>query len=307
MDHFYARTSGAAGIEADELDELRERTVPRGRFRPANSWGPKGATALVSVVIPTLNEADNLRCVVPGLPRRYELIVVDGGSTDGTVQVARTLRPDAVVMRQTGRGKGDALLCGFQAATGEVIVTFDGDGSARADEIPHFVDALQDADFAKGSRFVEGGGSADLTRLRRFGNLFLCGLVNLLYGTAYTDLCYGYTAFRRSCLPFMPDGVSGFEIETMINIRMARARMRIVEVPSYEDERQFGQSNLNTFRDGLKILRVLIRERFRSRPSQPAEVLAPTPEPAELLSIPVPAEGASVPVQAELAVSEAAE
>jgi glycosyltransferase involved in cell wall biosynthesis len=210
-------------------------------------------------------------------------------------------------MRQTGRGKGDALLCGMQVATGEVVVTFDGDGSARADEIPRFVDALRDADFAKGSRFVEGGGSADLTPLRRFGNLVLCGLVNLLYRTTYTDLCYGYTAFRRSCLPFMPEGASGFEIETMINIRMARAGMRIVEVPSFEDERHFGQSNLNTFRDGFKILRVLILERFRSKPSQPTEVPASTPGPAEVLSLPVAPQGAPVPVQAELAMSEAAE
>ena len=167
------------------------------------------------------------------------------------------LRPDAVILRQPGRGKGDALLCGFRAATGEIIVTFDGDGSARAEEIPRFVDALDYSDFAKGSRFVEGGGSADLTRLRRWGNRFLCGLVNLLHRTAYTDLCYGFNAFRRSCLPHIPDSAPGFEIETMVNIRVARADLRVVEVPSYEDLRHFGQSNLHAVRDGFKILRVL--------------------------------------------------
>jgi hypothetical protein len=233
------------------------------RRRPVEASRDEQATR-VSVIIPTLNEAENLRHVIPPLSEDYELIVVDGGSTDGTVEVARSLRPDAIILRQPGRGKGDALTCGFDSATGDIIVMFDGDGSAKADEIPRFVEALEDADFAKGSRFIEGGGSADLTRLRRLGNAFLCGLVNLLHRTTYTDLCYGFNAFRRSCLPHMPAGASGFEIETMINIRIAHARLRVVEVPSYEDLRHFGHSNLNAFRDGFKILRVLIQERFRS-------------------------------------------
>jgi glycosyltransferase involved in cell wall biosynthesis len=233
------------------------------------------APALVSVVIPTMNEAANLQHVMPRLPRDHEVIVVDGGSTDGTVDVAISLRPDAVVLRQPGRGKGNALLAGFQAASGEIIVTLDADGSAKPEEIPRFVRALADgADFAKGSRFVSGGGSADLTWLRKLGNRFLCGMVNLLYGTLYTDLCYGYNAFWRRCVPCMPRGVAGFEIETMMNIRAARTKLRVVEVPSYEESRRFGESNLRTFRDGFRILRVILRERFRSR-----RKLAPAPEP----------------------------
>ena len=118
--------------------------------------------------------------------------------------------------------------------------------------------------------------------MRSLGNRFLCGLVNLLHRTAYTDLCYGFNAFRRSCLPFMPDSAPGFEIETMVNIRIARAELRVVEVPSYEDLRQFGRSNLNVFRDGFKILRVLIAERFRSkralRSLAEVEPLAPVTE-----------------------------
>jgi glycosyltransferase involved in cell wall biosynthesis len=261
------------------------------RSRDAIAWDREIVSELVSVIIPTLNEAENLRCVIPQLSRRYELIVVDGGSTDGTVEVVRALNHDAIVVHQTGRGKGDALLCGFRAASGEIIVTFDGDGSARADEIPRFVEALEDADFAKGSRFIKGGGSADLTRLRRFGNRFLCGLVNLVHRTAYTDLCYGFNAFRRSCLPFMPDSAPGFEIEAAVNIRIARADLRVTEVPSYEDLRHFGHSNLNAFRDGFKILWVLIRERFRSkRWLRAAAERSSMHEPAVPASRPQPAE-----------------
>jgi glycosyltransferase involved in cell wall biosynthesis len=136
----------------------------------------------VSVVVPTLNEARNLPFVFDRLPGGlHEVIVVDGHSTDGTVEVARQLRPDVRVVKQLGKGKGDALSCGFAACTGDVIVMIDADGSTDPCEIPLFVEALvAGAEFAKGSRFLPGGGSADLTRGRRIGNELLNLLLNLL-------------------------------------------------------------------------------------------------------------------------------
>src|SRR5580700_8167761 len=133
----------------------------------------------VSVVIPTLNEARNLPHVFARLPDGiHEVIVVDGHSVDDTCAVARRLRPDARVVMQTRSGKGNALACGFAAATGQIIVMLDADGSADAGEIPAFVQALLDgADFAKGSRFAPGGGSSDLTRLRTLGNRVLMAMV----------------------------------------------------------------------------------------------------------------------------------
>src|SRR4051794_24562527 len=170
------------------------------------STTPKLARAFrprVSVVVPTLNEARNLPHVFAHLPKDlYEVILVDGRSTDDTIEVAKALRPDIRVVLETTPGKGSALKAGFAAAQGEVIVMLDADGSADPREIPAFVAALvAGADFAKGSRFVEGGGSSDITRLRRVGNKGLNGLVNAMYGTTYTDLCYGYNAFWRHCLP----------------------------------------------------------------------------------------------------------
>ena len=103
---------------------------------------------------------------------------------------------------QTRKGKGNAMACGFAAATGDVIVMFDADGSADPAEIPAFVAALvAGADFAKGSRFAPGGGSDDITLLRRTGNAGLNGVANALFGTSYTDLCYGYNAFWADLLP----------------------------------------------------------------------------------------------------------
>ncbi len=242
----------------------------------------------VSVVIPTLNEARNLPHVFARLPGGiHEVIVVDGHSVDDTCTVARRLRPDSRIILQNRSGKGNALACGFAASTGQVIVMLDADGSADPGEIPAFVQALLDgADFAKGSRFAPGGGSADLTRLRTWGNRVLMAMVNRAYDTAYTDLCYGFNVFWRRHLPVLRldsttpppgDGTQrlwgdGFEIETLIAIRVTVARLAVVEVPSFEHSRIHGASNLTAFSDGLRVLRTIFAERrARSALTRPSE------------------------------------
>jgi len=233
----------------------------------------------VSVVIPTLNEARNLPHVLARLPLDvHEVIVVDGHSVDDTLAVARRLRPDVRIVMQTRKGKGNALACGFAAATGDIIAMVDADGSADPGEIPRFVKALIDgADFAKGTRFANGGGSSDITRLRAMGNRALSAFVNLCYGTRYTDLCYGFNAFWQrhvsvlaldATAPAPPrDGRlwgDGFEVETLIHIRVADAGLAVTEVPSFEHSRIHGVSNLSAFGDGLRVLRTILAERRRS-------------------------------------------
>lgn len=243
----------------------------------------------VTVVIPAKNEAQNLPHVFAGLPSDiHEVILVDGDSTDNTVNVARRLRPDIIIVGQTRKGKGNALACGFAVATGDFIVMLDADGSNNPEEIPRFMTALREgADFAKGSRFMPGAGSSDISRIRQFGNLWLNKIVNHLYGTRYTDLCYGYNAFRRECLSVIdleagePDDTDegamqwgdGFEVETLINVRIAKAHLRVAEVPSFERSRRFGASNLNAFSDGIRVLRTIHAERKRGsrRNSAPSE------------------------------------
>ena len=245
--------------------ELPETSAPsKPRFsRAGRPVRVARQTPTVSAIIPALNEAENLPHVFAKLPDDlHEVIVVDGNSTDGTVDVARALRPDVVIVEQTGRGKGDALRAGFKAATGEIIVMLDADGSTDASEIPRFVSALVNgADFVKGSRFAQGGHSSDITLTRRLGNRGLNFLVNTLYGTSYTDLCYGYNAFWARCLPYIDVDCDGFEVETLMNVRVAKAGLVIHEVPSFERERVYGESNLNAARDGLRVLRTIGVER----------------------------------------------
>ena len=229
------------------------------------SLGAEPQQVTISAVIPTLNEAANLPHVFARIPDCVdEVVIVDGHSTDDTVAVALALRPTVRVVLQSGRGKGNALACGFAAACGDIIVMLDADGSTDPGEIPDYVAPLRrGADFAKGSRFVEGGGSLDITPLRAFGNRVLSGIVNVLYGTKYTDLCYGYNAFWKSVLPIINVTCDGFEVETLINVRVAKAGLSVAEVPSIERERMHGVSKLNPFRDGFRVLRTIVRERFR--------------------------------------------
>ena len=234
----------------------------------------------ISVIIPTWNEAKNLPYVFSQLPADvHEVIVVDGHSVDDTVAVATRLRPDVRIVQQTRRGKGNALACGFEAATGDIIAMVDADGSADPGEIPKFVHALTNgADFAKGTRFAANGGSSDITRLRSLGNRMLAALVNLCYGTHYSDLCYGFNVFWRKHVPVLRldttsppslrgDGRlwgDGFEIETLIHLRVAEAGLQVVEVPSFEHPRIYGASNLDAFSDGLRVLTTILAERSRA-------------------------------------------
>ncbi|GAA3398747.1 glycosyltransferase family 2 protein [Cryptosporangium minutisporangium] len=265
-------------------------------FQKAAKLTERPTRHTISVVIPTMNEARNIPIVLGALPHYIdEVVLVDADSVDGTVEAALAVRPDTRVVRQTRRGKGNALAAGFEAATGDYVVMIDADGSMDPAEIEAFVAELDNgADYVKGSRFVTGGGSDDISRLRQVGNWGLNTLTNVLFRTHYTDLCYGYNAFRRSAIRSFGLASAhtaearwgdGFEVETLINIRVARSRMVIAEVPSFEYDRLHGESNLRTFRDGWRVLVTIVRERF----SRGLPVRAASTTNAQVVPVPVDA------------------
>ncbi|QIG99391.2 MULTISPECIES: glycosyltransferase family 2 protein [unclassified Bradyrhizobium] len=226
----------------------------------------------VSFVVPTLNEAKNLPWLLPRIPAwAHEVIIVDGRSTDDTVAVARSLREDVKVVMEPRRGKGAALQAGFRAATGDIIVMIDADGSMVPEEAIVFVGALiAGADMVKGSRFLQGAGTDDMSLFRMLGNWGLTLMVRLLYGGSFSDLCYGYMAFWTKHVPTLNCDCDGFEIETLINVRALKNQLNIVEVPSFEAPRISGLSNLRAIPDGWRVLKTILRERVRS----PASLVA---------------------------------
>ncbi|TQK31908.1 glycosyltransferase family 2 protein [Arthrobacter sp. SLBN-53] len=258
---------------ADSKYAVNREHHDRGRGTDTGEHADGSGRPTVTVVIPTRNEARNLPYVAKRMPAVDQIVVVDGNSVDNTVDVARQLWPEALIVNQTRGGKGNALACGFEVSTGDIVVMIDADGSTDPAEIPDFVGALiAGADFAKGSRFTETGGSDDITKLRRLGNKGLNWLVNRLFGTGFTDLCYGYNAFWRTHLEVLDlprtdvteaQWGDGFEIETVINVRVALNGLAIQEVSSFEGKRIYGRSNLNAVTDGLRVLRTIGREHRR--------------------------------------------
>jgi glycosyltransferase involved in cell wall biosynthesis len=231
---------------------------------PANiALGLSLALPRVSFVVPTLNEARNLPWLLPRIPKwAHEIVIVDGRSTDDTVAVARRLRPDVKVVMESRRGKGAALQAGFKAATGDIIVMLDADGSMVPEESIVFVGALMaGADLVKGSRFLQGAGTDDMSLFRMLGNWGLTRIVRVLYGGVSSDLCYGYMAFWSKHVATLNCDCDGFEIETLINVRAMKHHLNIVEVPSFEASRISGESNLHAIRDGWRVLKTILRER----------------------------------------------
>lgn len=246
---------------------------PAGAAGSAAPITPAGSLS-VSLVIPAKNESANLAWVLSQIPGFVaEVILIDGHSVDDTLEVARRMRPDIIIVHENGSGKGAALRTGFEFATSDVIVMIDADGSMQPAEMIRFLAlAGEGFDLVKGSRFMAGGGSSDITPLRRAGNRGLVTLVNVLFGSRFSDLCYGYIAFQRKHLSTLGLDADGFEIEAQLILRAVRCGLIVTEVPSHEAPRQSGESQLRTLRDGARVLRTVLRERCRPAPRRHRDV-----------------------------------
>ena len=239
--------------------ERVEENVHFGGIKSVYAASPK-----ITVIIPALNEEKNIVEIIQELYRAgfSDILVIDGNSKDGTVDVAEKL--GVKVVQQKGKGKGNALRQAFNYDNlGDWVVMIDADGSMNPEEIVTMLKPLGNgADVVKGSRFMPNGFSEDMTFLRRMGNSFFVLLVNLIWGARYTDLCYGYAAFSKKALAVLYPHLKSmsFEIETEIFVKARKLGLRVKEVPSIELPRKFGKSNLNSFKDGFQILKTILLE-----------------------------------------------
>lgn len=221
-----------------------------------------GIMKRISIVVPTLNESKNIKYLFSNIPEFIdEIVVVDGNSTDGTRDEIIKYRNDAKIIIENRLGKGQALKTGFENASGDIVVIMDADGSHDPKELPGLLEPVLDGyDASHGSRLLPGGGSNDFSVFRKLGNKMFVSLVNYMYGSEYTDLCYGYRAFKKDAIDKMTCTSKGFEIETEQSIRVRKAGLKVKEIPSFESQRIHGNSNLNSFKDGWRILDVIVKE-----------------------------------------------
>jgi len=216
----------------------------------------------VCVIIPAINEEKNIGDVLNRLNEigYGNVLVIDGFSRDGTLKVAAACGAKTVL--QNGQGKGQAVRQALSNnyLDADFLVIMDADGSMSPDEVPRFVEALKNgADVVKGSRFLTGGDTFDITHLRRIGNTLMTSVVNFFWASNYTDICYGFVAFNKEAVENLSPllEANNFEIETEMFIKAKMLGLNVVEIPSTEYARKNGKSNLHSFRDGFKILRII--------------------------------------------------
>lgn len=219
----------------------------------------------ITAIICTLNEEQTVRHVLEKIPSFItDVLIVDGNSNDNTLKVVRESFPSVRIITQPGKGKGDAIRHGIRQAQGQIVVTLDADGSMDPGDIIKFVESLtQGFDFAKGSRFLPGVRTEDMPRHRLFGNWVFTTLTNILFGSKYTDITYGFNAFWREKVRNITVHSDGFEEVVEWNINIHRQRLKVKEIAVDEYERIDGEGKLRSFHDGARILKTILRERIR--------------------------------------------
>lgn len=215
----------------------------------------------VSLVIPAKNEAGSLEKTIKEVPANSvdEIIVSDGHSADGTLEVARKLGCKAIT--QEGKGFGLGIISGIRQAQGDVIIIMDADGSQNPADIPRLLEKIKEGyDVGWGSRYLERGKTADDTWLRYFGNKFFTALTGAVHGLWVADILYMFAAFRKEIFNKVALESPGFEFCIELPVKAHKAGFRFGQVPCTERKRIVGETKVNDFSDGYKIFKSILKK-----------------------------------------------
>jgi hypothetical protein len=245
-----------------------------------------------TLLLPTLNEIEALRVVVPQLRREWvdEIIAVDGGSTDGSAEFLRAAGIE--VLTQSVPGYGEGLREALGRVRGDIVIEFNPDGNSIPADIPRIIAKVREGyDLVIGSRYREGAKSDDDDGLTAFGNWMFTRIVNLLFGTRYTDVLVGFRAYRRKPALALGFDAPGLSWPCQSSTRFARAGLRVTEIPANEPARIGGQRKMMPFRTGLQITLLILRDFFTFWPKRVPIAEGTGPMPAASPSTPAPAPG----------------
>lgn len=219
-----------------------------------------------TLVVPVLNEIEAVQIIMPQIDPAWvdEILVIDGGSTDGTVEWLQ--QQGYTVHSQNGRGFGTGMLLGMRLASGDIIVEFTPDGNALPEIIPTLVAAIESGfDLVIASRYLENAKSEDDDVVTRFGNWMFTTIVNVLFGSRYTDSLVGFRAFRKSAALGLDMNAKGLSWPCQSSIRFAEDEFRVTEIPGDEPKRIGGERKMRPIKTGWEILTLIFREYFRRK------------------------------------------
>lgn len=218
----------------------------------------------VSLIVLTYNERAGLEKMMPRIKRSWadEILVVDYNSKDGTVELAKKM--GFKVIPQLIRGRGNAFRLGLEHAKGDILVYFSPDGNEIPEDIPKLVDKINEGyDMVIASRFSRLSKSEDATFIRRLGNNIFTSVINLLFRTKLTDAVNGFRAIRKSVMQDINTDARYFDIEIQMSMRCGKNGYKTAEIPTIEPKRIEGKGKLNTFVDGWRYTKLILREFLR--------------------------------------------
>lgn len=214
-----------------------------------------------TLIILTFNEINGIRSLYDKIPfnKVNECFVVDGGSTDGTVEFFK--EKGMKVITQEIHGRGEAFRIGMKKATGENLVYFSPDGNEDCNDIPNLIAELnKGSDIAIASRFMKGSQSDDAGMVRGFGNKVFTTIANLIWGGNLKDSINGFRAIKKEKLRELNLDSQGFGIEYQMSIRAMKLKYKIKEIPTYEHNRIGGHSTAGTFDTGICFIKLIFHE-----------------------------------------------